>query len=78
MLLVVGGIAAVLLVVAGVLALLGQGSPASGPPPPNTLFGSTLPCEQLVCVGKTLLLACIGEICPLELVKLPARGVQAP
>jgi hypothetical protein len=29
-------------------------------------------------VGKTLLLACIGEICPLELVKLPARGVQAP
>jgi hypothetical protein len=42
MLLVVGGIAAVLLVVAGVLALLGQGSPASGPPPPNTLVGTNL------------------------------------
>jgi hypothetical protein len=42
MLLVVAGIAAVLLVIAGVLALLGQGSPASGPPAQNALIGTSL------------------------------------
>jgi hypothetical protein len=42
-LLMVGGILSVLLIVAGVLALLGQGSPSSGGDPTSNLVGKKLP-----------------------------------